>query len=360
MADQIKDILTTADTAKLLGVSVRTAQLLIEGGTIASWKTPGGHRRVYRSDVLGIIEGRQTNPPSARSAKVIFVAASERLDLYERLFAEAPECAAEGFSDFLDALVAVGSVRPHAIVVDIQPADPDRAPLLHSLATNPLLGETKIFAVAKEPSALFEAEGKVIHVATPEDAVAALRASLADPQDDAIVGPPQPFPIALNERQRLVALERSGLVEAGPDESFDRLTWLAAQMLEAPIALMTLLTSSHQRFKSRVGLDLAETPRSWAFCNHTILQKGEFSVEDLATDMRFSDNPAVAGEPHFRFYAGAPVLDEDGYVIGSLCVLDHVPRKLDDRGMRAIETLAALATDQVRLRALDRKMRNGA
>ena len=84
----------------------------------------------------------------------------------------------------------------------------------------------------------------------------------------------------------------------------DRLTWLAARSLDAPVALLTLLTPTRQWFKSRYGLDMVETPRGWAFCNHTILQKGIMVAENLATDQRFAENLAVSGELGFRFYAG--------------------------------------------------------
>ena len=352
-----KDILTTADTAKLLGVSVRTAQLLIEGGTIASWKTPGGHRRVYRADVMALIEsgGRPAAPLS--SAVIVVIGSTERAATYEQLFAQVPECSTETFEDVLKALVAIGSIKPHAVLVDIERKGADRTPLLRSLADNPMLANSRIVAVGAASRVPPELSNRVVRVNNPGEAVAVIRTLLKDGEEMTLDAGDCPFPIALNERQRLVALERTGLLDSPPEEAFDRLTWLAARSLDAPVALMTLLTPTRQWFKSRVGLDLAETPRSWAFCNHTIMQKQVFSVSDLAKDPRFADNPAVRGEPHFRFYAGAPVLDEDGFVVGSLCVIDHKPRRLDESEERAIQALAALASDEVRLRALDRKLR---
>jgi excisionase family DNA binding protein len=352
-----RDILTTADTAKLLGVSVRTAQLLIEGGTIPSWKTPGGHRRVYRADVMALIEsgGRVAAPFS--SARIVVIGSAKRLAAYERLFAQVPECTTDTFEDVLAALVAIGSIRPHAVLVDIDRRGADRTPLLRSLADNPMLANSRIVAVG--PASLVPPEllNRVVRVGDPGEAVTVIRTSLKDAQEVTLEAGDIPFPIALNERQRLVALERTGLVDSPPEEAFDRLTWLAAQSLDAPIALLTLLTPTRQWFKSRIGLDLAETPRSWAFCNHTIMQKQVFTVSDLKKDPRFADNPAVKGERGFRFYAGAPVLDEDGFVVGSLCVIDQKPRKLNEREERVIQALAALASDEVRLRALDRKLR---
>jgi len=124
-----------------------------------------------------------------------------------------------------------------------------------------------------------------------------------------------------------------------------------------PIALLTLLTPTRQWFKSRHGLDMVETPRSWAFCNHTILQKGVLVAEDLAADERFATNPAVAGGPGFRFYAGCPVVDPDGFAVGSLCVIDTRPRTLDDTQKQVLANFAALASNEIKLRATDRQLR---
>lgn len=353
-----KDILTTADTAKLLGVSIRTAQLLIEGGTITSWKTPGGHRRVYRADVMALIEGGGRALPLSSSAVVVVIGSAERLPIYEQLFAQVPECTTETFADVLAALVAIGSIRPHAVLVDIQAIAGDPTSLLQSLADNPMLANSRIIAVGAASLVSPDLPNRVVRADEAGEAVMLVRSSLKDAEEMTFEEGSLPFPLALNERQRLVALERSGLLDTPPEEAFDRLTWLAAQSLDVPIALLTLLTPTRQWFKSKIGLELLETPRSWAFCNHTIMQKQVFSVSNLAEDPRFADNPAVRGEPGFRFYAGAPVLDEDGFVVGSLCVIDHKPRTLDERGEQIIQALAALASNEVRLRALDRKLRD--
>jgi GAF domain-containing protein len=146
-------------------------------------------------------------------------------------------------------------------------------------------------------------------------------------------------------------------VDTPPEDVFDRLTWLAAQTLEMPIALITLLTPTRQWFKSRQGLDMADTPRSWAFCNHTILQNRCMVAEDLASDPRFADNPAVVDAPSFRFYAGCPVVDPDGFALGSLCVIDTKPRTLDETQKHILTNLAALASDEIKLRATDVRLR---
>ncbi|UIJ72581.1 GAF domain-containing protein [Aurantimonas sp. HBX-1] len=349
-----KDILTTAETARLFGVSVRTAQLLIEGGSIPSWKTPGGHRRVYRADVEALIEGpaAAVAPPSAM---VVIIAAADRLTVYDRLFSGISEFAVEGFADPFAALLAIGSMRPFAIVVDLHDCDPSRRALLPSLLHDPALGRSRILTVAAPPPAS-EGGARVSHVGTPEAAAAELRKALADADGRETLPTEGIFPLSLNERQRLVALERSGLVDTVPEEAFDRLTWLAAQTLDAPVALLTLLTQTRQWFKSRIGLDFPETPRSWSFCNHTILQNGIFAVADLASDARFAANPAVVGPPGFRFYAGVPVRDGDGFAVGSLCVIDYEPRVLGETEEKALLALAGLASDELRLRSAERAL----
>lgn len=350
-----KDILTTADAARLLGVSIRTAQLLIEGGSVPSWKTPGGHRRVYRADIDALIEGRKA-PQQSLSANIVMVAPTGRIDHYRHLFADLAEYRVQFFDNLHSALYAVATLNPHAVIVDMIDGDPDRRDFLKRLGNNASLGHSRLYAVGMPDCAVGTAT-RIETIDTPDALPAAIRRSLINgmmpepPADDG------PFPVALNEAQRLVALERAGLLDTAPEEAFDRVTWLAAQTLDAPIALITLLTPTRQWFKSRVGLTLAETPRSWAFCNHTILQKHVFTVEDLAGDARFADNPAVAGEPGFRFYAGAPILDGDGFPVGSLCVIDYRSRTLSERDQQLLASLAALASAEVRLRRSERELR---
>ena len=134
------------------------------------------------------------------------------------------------------------------------------------------------------------------------------------------------------------------------EQVFDRLTWLATQLTDCPIALLTLLTSERAWFKSRIGIDEPSTPRSWAFCSHAILQQGAFTVGDTSQDARFADNPLVTGEPHVRFYGGVPVRDGAGHALGTLCVLDREPRRLRDRELKALEELANIAAEELRRR----------
>ena len=349
-----RDILTTTEAAKLLGVSVRTAQLLIEGGTVRSWKTPGGHRRVYRAAIEALIEEPAIDP-NLPSANVIVVASTERVAVYAQIFKSVPECVAEIFDDPHRALFAIGSVRPHAVIVDLEGVGPEGTGLLHSLAVNPSLSQSRIYAVGQVLTS--GGSDRVTYVDDPGHAAAAVRRCAAGVREVVIPHAGVAFPVAPNESQRLAALERSGLLDTPPEEAFDRLTWLAAKTLEAPISLMAMLTPTRQWFKSRLGLDLVETPRSWAFCNHTILQQGVFWVEDLSADPRFAANPAVAGDEGFRFYAGAPILDREGFAMGTLCVIDNRPRTLNEREARTLLALAALGSTEVRLRSTERQLR---
>jgi excisionase family DNA binding protein len=352
------NILTTSQAAKLLGISVRTAQLLIESGSLKSWKTPGGHRRVYRDDILAVLEsGSQV--PTSLSARVIVLASRENWRAYEESMSVMSECSIDMYSDVYSALFAVGSRLPRAVVVDLNDDRQERLSLLHHLSSNPALGHTHTVAVGGPASSN---KSKVVHARTrvesPELLPGVLRVIFGDmAKYSAQFNKTPSFPTADNEGQRLKALERSGLVDTVPEKAFDRLTWLAAHFLKTPIALMTMLTPTRQWFKSRHGLDMVETPRSWAFCNHTILQRDVFSVGNLAMDKRFAKNPAVAGDAHFRFYAGAPVIDQDGFALGSVCVIDREPRKLNQEQTKGLLALAGLASDEVRLRANDRKLR---
>lgn len=158
------------------------------------------------------------------------------------------------------------------------------------------------------------------------------------------------YPAPRNEQARLAAVANSRLVGSPPEPAFDRLAWLATQVTACPMALVTLLTSRRQWFKSRIGVDLAETPRDWAFCSHAIVRDEPLMVEDAARDVRFAANPLVTGPLHVRFYAGVPLVDARGYPLGTLCVLDREPRRLRDREVKALKELAAIAAEELRRR----------
>jgi len=143
------------------------------------------------------------------------------------------------------------------------------------------------------------------------------------------------LPVPKNEKSRLKALHDHQLLDSLNEYEFDRITELASIICEVPISLVSLVDEHRQWFKSSVGLDAKETDRELAFCGYTIMDTSIFEVEDATKDDRFKDNALVTGDPHIRFYAGYPVFDEQGYALGSLCVIDREPRKLSAKQKRA-------------------------
>jgi PAS domain S-box-containing protein len=147
-----------------------------------------------------------------------------------------------------------------------------------------------------------------------------------------------------NEVERLHALESYYILDTLAEDEFDRFTQLIAIICETPISLISLLDEKRQWFKSRVGLEVEQTPRDLAFCKHTILGDEMFQVKDATMDERFRNNDLVTGDPNIRFYAGFPLIDPDGYALGSLCVIDRVPRALTEPQERALKLLAEQIT----------------
>ena len=156
--------------------------------------------------------------------------------------------------------------------------------------------------------------------------------------------------VADREAARLAAVRRYRILDTEPERQFDDLTMLASQICGAPIALITLIETDRQWFKSRVGITATETPRSVAVCDHAIRQSEVFIVEDALQDVRFAANPFVIGPAGIRFYAGAPLITDDGYALGTLCVMDHVPRNLTTEQREALEALRRQVLAQLELR----------
>ncbi|TYC57047.1 GAF domain-containing protein [Marinobacter sp. BW6] len=145
-----------------------------------------------------------------------------------------------------------------------------------------------------------------------------------------------------DESHRLSALDELALLDTAPEERFDRLTRLAARSLSVPIALVSLVDSNRQWFKSRHGLDAPETARDISFCGHAILREETLVIENALNDERFHDNPLVTGDPSIRFYAGAPLHDRHGHRVGTLCIIDRKPRSLTEEDQATLRDLADL------------------
>jgi len=147
-------------------------------------------------------------------------------------------------------------------------------------------------------------------------------------------------PIPKNEQQRLQDLFETELLDTPKESEFDDIVKLASQICNMPISLITLVDSNRQWFKAKVGIDDDETSREESFCAHAILDDGLFEVEDALTDERFFDNPMVLENPNVRYYAGFPLITKTGSNIGTLCVVDVVPRKLTQEQIFALKVLS--------------------
>jgi PAS domain S-box-containing protein len=165
------------------------------------------------------------------------------------------------------------------------------------------------------------------------------------------------LPVPENETERLKALTQYNILDTHSEEEFDRLTKLASIICGVPIALISLIDSERQWFKSRVGLDVSETSRDISFCQYAITGKNIFTVEDATKDERFVNNPLVTGNPNIRFYAGFPLIDPDGYALGTLCVIDRKARVLNEDQQDALNLLAKEVVSQIvqRQRSIDKE-----
>ncbi|MBS1523231.1 MAG: GAF domain-containing sensor histidine kinase [Bacteroidetes bacterium] len=147
-------------------------------------------------------------------------------------------------------------------------------------------------------------------------------------------------PLPKNEQERLQDLVETELLDTPKESEFDDIVKLASQICNMPISLITLVDSNRQWFKAKVGLDADETSREVSFCGHAIMQDQLFEVQDALNDDRFFDNPLVIEDPSIRFYAGYPLITNTGNRLGTLCVIDRVPRKLTDEQIFALKVLS--------------------
>ncbi len=159
-----------------------------------------------------------------------------------------------------------------------------------------------------------------------------------------------------DEPERLAALRAYEVLDTPPEEAFDRITALAARIFRVPIALVSLIDHERQWWKSCYGMDGRETVRKLAFCAHAILAREVMVVPDAARDERFRENPLVTREPGIRFYAGSPLISRSGHALGTLCILDRVPRGLTAEERATLSDLAAMAVDELELRSAGRDL----
>lgn len=162
------------------------------------------------------------------------------------------------------------------------------------------------------------------------------------------------FPEApFDEAKRLEILSSYSILDTLPEQAYDDITSLAAHICEAPVSMVTLIDRSRQWVKSVYGENVEEMPREYAFCSYAINQPDEImEVKDARKDKRFKDNPMVMNDPKIAFYAGAPLVTHQGYALGTLCVIDHKPKKLTPEQKDLLSKLSRLVVDQFELHRL--------
>src|ERR1700690_3090513 len=165
----------------------------------------------------------------------------------------------------------------------------------------------------------------------------------------------QPDSVTGKENRRMETLRRYEILDTPAEAEFDDFTRLAAHICGTPVALISLIDADRQWFKSKVGLEVSETPRGVAFCSKAIERKGLMEVPNALDDERFRTNPLVTGAPNIRFYAGSPLVSPDGMAIGTLCVIDYSPRHLTAEQRDALEALGRQVVNQLELRLAARK-----
>jgi two-component system NtrC family sensor kinase len=158
------------------------------------------------------------------------------------------------------------------------------------------------------------------------------------------------IPMPAPDRDRVAALQKYAILDTEPEQAFDDLTLLASFVCKTPIALISLVDEDRQWFKSKIGMDACQTSRDIAFCSVAIQQTDVMVVPDTLQDERFRDNPLVVSGPRIRFYAGAPLINDEGYALGTLCVVDRTPREFGADQKEALQALGRLVLAQLEFR----------
>lgn len=152
-----------------------------------------------------------------------------------------------------------------------------------------------------------------------------------------------------NETERLCSLYKLAILDTEPEQRYDFITEKVKNYFNVPIALISIIDENRQWFKSSQGIDEKETPREISFCGHAITQNGVFVVNDTFEDERFCDNPLVTSEPFIRFYAGAPIKTAEGYSIGTICIIDTLPRIMTDSDQILLREFADMVENELNI-----------
>ena len=163
-------------------------------------------------------------------------------------------------------------------------------------------------------------------------------------------------PLPTNEAERLAALKEYHILDTGTEQSYEDITILASHICKVPIAMISLVDETRQWFKSRVGLMEQQTSRDAAFCAHAILQNEPLIVRDATKDRRFADSTLVTGEPHIRFYAGFPLINPEGWALGTLCVVDRQPSRLSAEQLKTMQALSRQVMTLLELRRVSARL----
>lgn len=160
-----------------------------------------------------------------------------------------------------------------------------------------------------------------------------------------------PVSLTENEEERIKVLKSYEILDSLPQKDYDDITRLASEICNTPISLISFIDAERQWFKSSYGIDVVDTPKEHAFCVHAILKPDEVMVvEDATKDERFKNNPLTIGEPRVVFYTGVPLVSEEGYALGTLCVIDNQPKVLSESQISALKALANQVMAQLELR----------